>query len=137
MHVTSRLVKRIFVEVFRPRQGILKTFKTRDNDSVMAIALWTSLQSLLQALHLKSLGLKDLDIVASELVKFLLTNTESESVISLEKRVSALESSLVEVKKSTKGAAAAATTAGNKADEAKKLGQGLDKRLSKVEAKMG
>ena len=127
------MVKRIFTEVFRPRQGILKTFKTRDNNQVMTVALWTSLLSLQQALHLKNLGLRDLNIVASELVKFLLINTGYDSIEALEKKVAALETSVLELRKSVKGAATAAVTAGNKAVEAKKLAVSLEKRVTKVE----
>ena len=46
LHVTSRLVKRIFVEIFKPRQGIIKAFKTRDMMQVSTSVLWTCLQSL-------------------------------------------------------------------------------------------
>ena len=85
LHITSRLVKRIFVKVFIPRQGIRKTFKTQVTNQVMSTSLWSILQSLTSSLRLKSLGFKDLDIVASELVKFLIINTGYNAIEGLEK----------------------------------------------------
>ena len=89
--MTSRLVKRILVEVFKPRQGVMKMFKTRDMDQVTVLALWSTLRSLSLALELSNIGFHNLDIVSSELVKFLLVNTGYESIAKLENKVEELE----------------------------------------------
>ena len=98
--------------------------------------LWSTLRSLTHALHLKTLGLKDLDIVASELVKFLLLNTGYDSIESLEKRVSEMESAQAEIKKNSKGATTSASTASNKVDELNRELKAMEKRLVKVEGKV-
>lgn len=137
LHVTSRLVKRIFEEVFRPRQGVIKAFKTRDQLQVTSSMLWSSLQSLQVALKLKNLGLKDLDVVSSELVKFLLVNTGYDSIERLQKQVETLTASVSSAQKSVKGALTSSITATNKVDELQKQITALEKRLSKAENKLG
>ena len=108
---------------------MIKGFKIRDQLQVASSMLWSSLQSLQLALRLKREGLKDLDIVASELVKFLLTNSGYGSIERLERDVKEIPDML----KSIKGATTSATTASNKIDELKKTIVGLEKRLTKVD----
>ena len=98
-----------------------------------SLALFATLQSLELALKLKSLGLKDLEIVSSELVKFLLTNTGYDSIEKLEKQVATLLTSYSDVSKVAKGAASSANTASNKVDELKRQVNALEKRLAKLE----
>jgi len=95
--------------------------------------LWSTLQSLNTAMQFKSIGFKNLDIVSSELVKFLLTNTGYESIQVLEQKVVSLEAGKKEAEKALKSATSAATTASNKVDECKKLMIALEKRVKKLE----
>ena len=113
----------------------MKTFKTRDMGQVTTAALWATLRSLDVANQLKSIGLANLDIVCSELVKFLLVNTGCEAITKLEAKVSELEKTKAELTKANKGAVASAATATNKVDELKKTVAGLEKRLKKLEDK--
>ena len=135
LHVTSRLVKRIFEEVFQPRQGVIKAFKTRDMLQVTSSVLWSNLQSLQVALKLKSTGLKDLEIVSSELVKFLLVNTGYDSIERLTKQVATLENVASESQKLAKDVSSSLKTATNKVDEMKKTIVAFEKRLQKLEKK--
>ena len=86
-HVTSRLVRRFFTDVFIPRQGIIKSSKSGNVTQIAGAILWSTLQSLNIAMHFKSICFKNIDIISSELVKFLLTNTGYESIQVLEQKV--------------------------------------------------
>ena len=132
-HVTSRLVRRIFADIFIPRRGVIKSFKAGNMSQIAGAILWSTLQSLNTAMHFKSIGFKNLDIVSSELVKFLLTNTGYESIQVLEQKVVSLEAGKKEAEKALKSATSAATTASNKVDECKKLMIALEKRVKKLE----
>ena len=75
VHVTSRLVTRIFVEIFVPRVGVIKSFKTGNMRQINGSILWSTIQSIDVAMKFKGVGFENLSIVSSELVKFLLVNT--------------------------------------------------------------
>ena len=119
--------------MFRPRQGVIKGFKTRDMLQTTSLVLFFTLQSLKLALKLKSLGLKDLEIVSSKLVKFLHTNTGYKSIEQLEKYVATLQSSSLEVSKTDKMATASANTTSNKVDTLTKHLNAMEERLFKLE----
>ena len=116
-HVTSRLVRRFFADIFILRQGIIKSFKAGNMKQIAGAILWSTLQSLSTAMHFKSIGFKNLDIVSSELVKFLLTNTGYESIQVIKQKVFSLESGNKEAGKALKNATSAGTTARDKVDE--------------------
>ena len=98
---------------------------------ISASILWTTLRSLKIAMSFKSTGFENLDVVSSELVKFLLVNTGYESISKLEAQVAALEANKKEMASSLKGANTAATTASNKVDDLKKVVASLEKRVKK------
>ena len=102
-------------------------------EQITASILFTSLQSLTVSLKLKEMGWENLDIVTSELVKFMLTNTAYDSIENLECTVKKLESQSLDFKSQIKGASNSASTAANKVDELKKVVAGLEKRLKKLE----
>ena len=70
-------------------------------------------------MNFKSIGFKNLYIVCSEPVKFLLTNTEYESIQALKQKIDSLEAGKKETEKALKTATSTATTASNKVDECK------------------
>ena len=90
-HVTSRLMRRLFVEIFAPQQGVLKSINVADPAQISSAILWSKLQSLGIASSLKSIGFENLEVVSSELVKFLLVNTGYDSITKLEAQVASLE----------------------------------------------
>ena len=98
----------------------MKTFKTRDMNQVTVAAMWSTLCSLDVALNLKNIGFANLDIVCSELVKFLLVNSGYQFIAKLEKKVKNLEKAKTDLQKSVKGVSSSAATATNKTDEMKK-----------------
>jgi hypothetical protein len=134
-HVTTRLLKRILTEIFVPRQGVLKTFKTGNMEANGVSIFWSTIRSLDIALEFKRTGFENLHIVSSELVKFLLVNTGYESISGLEIKVATLESQVSELTKTVKNADKSALTASNKSDELKKLCDTLVKRITKLEGK--
>ena len=136
LHVTTRLAKRILTEMFGPRQGVLKTFKSGNLEQTSAYIFWASVRSLDIGLGFKRTGMENLHIVSSELVKFLLVNTGYESISGLESKVTTLESQATELQKSARNSEKSAVTASNKADNLKKVCDALVKRITKLEAKV-
>jgi hypothetical protein len=135
LHITTRLAKRILTEMFTPRQGVLKSFKSKNLEQTSAAIFWASIRSLDIGLGFKHIGMDNLHIVSSELVKFLLVNTGYESIAGLEAKVSSLEIQTAELQRITKNSDRSAVTASNKADELKKLCDALTKRVTKLESK--
>ena len=86
-------------------------------------------------LGLKRTGFENLDIVSSELVKFLLVNRGYKSISELETKVSALEGQVSDLQKTSRNSKKSAVTASNKADELKKLSDSLVKRITKLETR--
>jgi hypothetical protein len=134
-HVTSRLTKRILTEMYEPRQGILKSFKTGNLEQTAGSIFWATIRSLDIGLRFKRTGFGNLHIVSSELVKFLLVNTGYESISTLELKVSTLETQNAELLKTSKNAEKSAIASSNKSDELKKLCDTLVKRVAKLETR--
>ena len=112
---------------------MLKTFKAGNMQQIASAILWTTLQSLELAQDLKRIGFKNLDIVTSELTKFLLINTGYESVKRLESKVKELEEAKKSQQSDVKSAVSSSNTATNVANETKKLLAALEKRVKKLE----
>ena len=87
-------------------------------------------------MELNSLGLNDLEIVSLYLVNFLLVSNGCEAIECVEKQVSQLQSSSSGLQKTMKWASPGAATASNNVDALKRVISGLEKRLSKTEAKI-
>jgi hypothetical protein len=83
----------------------------------------------------KSAAFIDHPSISSEYVKFLSVNTGIEAIHKLEATVSTLQDQAVVQAKAVRDATTAASSASNKADEAKRLVAALEKRLSKLESK--
>ena len=81
----------------------------------------------------KKIGFKNLDVVTSELTKFLLINTGYNSVQKLETKVKELEESKKSQQSEVKAAVSSANTASNVANDTKKLLAALEKRVKKLE----
>ena len=115
-----------------PRNRVLGTLKVGDSIQIGESIFWAQLQSLDVGMAIKAQGFRNNPIVASELVEFFAVNTGFESIVQLDKRVTYLESSFAEVKKSAMSAEKAAASAANKADDVKKLVDQLQKRVVKL-----
>ena len=133
LHVASRLLRRIYTEIYVPRMGVARFFRAGDMSQIMSAHLWSCLRSLTIAMEYHDIGFNDLDIVSSEITKFLLVNTGYDSIVKLEEKVERLEKERKDATSSLKGAVATANTASNKADEMKKLIAALDKRVKALE----
>ena len=91
LHVASQLVKRIFTEIYRPRMGVSRFFRAGDMDQIMSAYLWMALRALNIGKEFRSIGFSNLDVVSSEITKFLLVNTGYDSIEKLEEKVATLE----------------------------------------------
>jgi hypothetical protein len=114
-HVTTRLAKRFLVEVYKPRNGVAKTFKTgvKGIDIIAQKLFWASLRSLDIAMDIRRIGMMEHQLVASELVKFLAVNTGIDAIEKLQDKVDGFEKSIKEATQAAKEATASAKTTGN------------------------
>jgi hypothetical protein len=133
--LTTRLGQRILSDVFIPRSGILGTLTAGGNSAIAPKVFWAIVRSHDVMEEFKSMNFMDHPSIASEFVKFLTINTGLEAVDKLELKVAALEETAKGLVKELKAATTAASSASNKADEAKRLAIALEKRVVKLEAK--
>jgi hypothetical protein len=131
--LVTRLMRRIFMDVGAPRVSVQNQFRTGQDDTICKHIFWAEIQSIEIMDQFKAQSFKDHPAIASEYVKFLVTNTGIESVERLIKRVDAFEEQLKELSKTVKAASAASTTASNKADEVKKSNTEILRRLAALE----
>lgn len=120
---------------FCPLTRCSKNIQAGGINQIAAAILWTTLRSLTVAMGFKSIGFENLDIVSSELVKFILVNTGYDSISKLESQVTTLESCRKELASSVTGASVTATTASNKVDDMKKTLVALERKSKKSEYK--
>ena len=132
-HLTTRLARKIMLELYRPRVNIMKTFKSRDNNQIARAILWASVCSLDISDKMLQVGFANSPIVTGELVQFLSVNTGVEAIEVLQKRVTAMEESVKKLVAEFKGVANSARTASNSQDAMKTQLKALESRVKKLE----
>jgi hypothetical protein len=132
-HVTTRLGRRMFLELDQPRNGVQNFFKAGFNDQVCQRIFWSVIRSHDIMARYKRNNYKDDPSVSSELVKFLAINTGYEVLESLSVKMVEMEKMVVAMQKEASAATKAAASAANRADDAKKLCDALIKRVTKLE----
>jgi hypothetical protein len=132
-NVTTRLGKRILEEVANPRNGVSNSFEAGNNEQVCQRILWAVLRSQDVMARYKRNGFKDDPTVSAELVKFMAVNTGFDALEVMVAKVKTMEAEAVASKKETAAAVKAASSAGNKSDELKKVVDLLIKRIVKLE----
>ena len=133
--LVTRLIRRIFMDVAVPRISVQNQFRTGQDDVICKQIFWAEIQSLEIMNQFKAHAFKDHPAIASEYVKFLVTNTGIESLEKLLTRVTNLEEKVSELTKSVKASITSSTTASNKADEVKKSMTDLIRRIGSLEKK--
>jgi hypothetical protein len=134
-HVTTRLAKRLLVEVAAPRVGVVQALHAGDLTQKARTIFWASLRSLDIMERIQKHQFKNDPLVSSELVKFLAINTGFEAIESLTKSVSDNKKSIERATKLSVSADKAAGAAANKADEGKRSLEAALKRIVKIEGK--
>jgi hypothetical protein len=134
-HVTTRLAKRLLVEVAAPRVGVVKSLHAGNLSQIARTIFWASLRSLDIMERIQGNHFKNDPLVSSELVKFLAINTGFEAIESLTKTVADNKESIDKAAKQCASAEKAAGVAANKADEGKRTLDAALKRIIKIEAK--
>jgi hypothetical protein len=86
-HVTTRLAKRLLIEVAAPRVGVVKALHAGDLTQIARTIFWASLRALDIMERIQGNQLKNDPLVSSEVVKFLAINTGFEAIESLTKSV--------------------------------------------------
>jgi hypothetical protein len=134
-HVTTRLAKRLLVKVAAPHVGVIEALHASDLTHIAGIIFWASLRSLDIMERIQGNHFKNDPLVSSELVKFLAINTGFEAIEQLKSAVDGHDIVLKDTVKSATSADKAATTASNKAGEARKAVDSLIRRIDKLEKK--
>ena len=83
-HVTTKLAMALILEVGKPREGSLNSFKAGDGDSIAKVVFHSVLKSLDVMSPISTADYRDSPIVSTELVKFLSLNTSFDAVEKLE-----------------------------------------------------
>lgn len=79
-HIATRLAKALILQVAKPRDGVYKLFKNKNLSQISAEMFYATLRSLDEMAEIRRFNFKNTPVVSSELVKFLATNTDFESV---------------------------------------------------------
>ena len=132
-HVTTRLGRRIFIEVAIPRDGVQNSFRAGDNFQVCERIFWAVFKSHGVMGRYKLHNFKDDPSVSSELVKFLVVNAGFEVLEDLAVKVTDIVKTVRTLEKEVQVAAKSASTSSNRVDEFKKLYDQLTKRVVKLE----
>jgi hypothetical protein len=132
-HVTTRLGRRMLLELSMPRNGVQHSFSPGKNDQICQRIVWSVLKCHDIMARYKRHSYKDDPTVGSELVKFLAVNSGFEVLDSLKVDMAAVKVDLATVKKDVNAAIKASGAAANKADEGKKVQDALIKRVMKLE----
>jgi hypothetical protein len=132
-HVTTRLGRRMLLEIAVPRNGVQNTFHVGQNDQICQRIIWSVLKAHDVMARHKRHNYKDDPTVSSELVKFLAVNTGYEVLDGLIAKMSSMEAEVASLKKEVVAATKASASSSNKSDEGKKAQDLLGKRISKLE----
>jgi hypothetical protein len=132
-HVTTRLGRRMFMEIATPRNGVQNSFQPGRNDLICQRIVWSVLKCHDLMARYKRHNYKDDPTVGSELVKFLAVNSGYEVLDSLKTEMVTVSADLAAVKKDIQVSIKASSSASNKADEGKKAHDALIKRVAKLE----
>jgi hypothetical protein len=132
-HVTTRLGRRMMLEIAVPRNGIQNSFQAGRNDQICQRIFWAVIKAHDIMARYKRHSYKDDPTISSELVKFMAVNTGFEALEVLVAKVSAMESDVSAMKKEVAASTKASHSAANKADEVKKVCDLLVKRIVKLE----
>ena len=133
--LVTRLIRRIFMDIAVPRNSVQNQFRTGQDEIICKQIFWAEIQSLEIMNQFKAHAFKDHPAIASEYVKFLVTNTGIESLEKLVTKMSSIEEKINEMAKGVKAAITSSTTASNKADEMKKSMTDLLRRVVLLEKK--
>jgi hypothetical protein len=132
-HVTTRLGRRMLMEISVPRNGVHNSFQPGKNDQICQRITWAVLRAHDIMGRYRRLNYKDDPTVSSELVKFLAVNTGYEALDVLKVKMQTVETDLAALKKEAAAATKTAHTATNKCDEIKNICDLLIKRVAKLE----
>jgi hypothetical protein len=132
-HVTTRLAKRVLDDVGTIRQSAQGGFEAGNAVKICQNIVWAVLKAHDVMAEYKRLSFKNHPSVATELVKFLAINTSFEAIEKLVTQTKVLECEVCEMKKQVAASVKPAASAANKADEVRKQGEALSKRVTKLE----
>ena len=134
-HITTKLATALMLEVSKPREGALHSFRAGDGDAIGKVIFYASLRSLDVMGEISAMDYTDSPVVSTELVKFLSQNTAVESVDKLVVTAAELTTNVRLLTTDMAGTKKSINSVGNVSDELKKALENVRKRIDKLEAK--
>jgi hypothetical protein len=131
--LTTQLVRKIFMEVSLPRQGMQNLFTVGDNAAIGKLTFWPIVKAHDVMKRYKDSSFKDDPTIASEYVKFLAANSGSDTAEKVVAKVGIIESELKTLTKSVAGLKKGNGQGLNKVDDVQKRLSELQKRVAKLE----
>ena len=135
-HLTTRLATRLIKKIFIPRNGLLNQFEMGEPSAIGRVIFWATIRSLSVMANIRRVGMSNEPSVSAELVKFLATHTEFDTIQKLAKNFETIKSDVSSIQNEVKMVAKSDKTANNKAQEAKDQIKAAVSRIQKLEQKV-
>jgi hypothetical protein len=135
--LNTRLGHRVFNEVYLPCAGLMEKVEPQDLQSTAATVIYHVLATIDTQENFRQIGIKNHQVVSSEYVKFLSTNTGYDSIEKLSSRMAKLETEGKALIIQAKEAGASAKTASTTCSDMKKKVDEQGKKLATLETRIG
>ena len=135
-HLTTRLATRLIKKIFVPRHGLINQFEMGDPKSIGKVIFWATFRSLAIMSSIRRVGMANEPSVSAELVKFLATHTEFDTIQKLAKNFDSTKNDISSIQSELKALTKSDKTANNKAQEAKDQVKAVVTRVEKLERKV-
>jgi hypothetical protein len=130
--LNSRLGYRVWQEVYLPCAGLMEKIEPHDLHATAATVIYHVLMTLDTQESFRQVGIKNHQVVSSEYVKFLSTNTGYDSIEKLTVRMGKIELKSDDMGAKVKEAVVSAKTASTACGEMKKKVEAHEKKLANL-----
>ena len=134
-HITTRLATKLITKVYEPRIGINNRLSLGNTCEMGKVIFWASIKSLEIMTNIREVGFANEPSVSAELVKFLATHTEFDTIQKLSSQQDIMKNQMSTLVQDLKSLDKSDKTANNKVAETKDQLKDLKARLLKLEKK--
>ena len=134
-HITTRLASRLIAKVYDPRIGVNNRIDIGDASEIGKLIFWATIKSLSIMTQIREIGFANDPGVSAELVKFLATHTEFDTIKKLSTQQETVNTQISSMLVDLKNLDKSDKTANNKVSEAKDQIKDLKARVVKLEKK--
>jgi hypothetical protein len=130
--LNTRLSYRVWKEVYAPCSGLMEKVEPNDMQATASTVIYHVLLTLDLQENFRKVGIKNHQVVSSEYVKFLSTNTGYDSIAKLQSSMVKLEENNKVMTVTVREASASAKTASTTCGELKKKVEAHEKKLATI-----